>query len=207
LLLHLLSSSIIFDDRAQETSLWLDCLPTTKRSSQSVTPDGVALTDEGTGVVLFLEDCVQRCLKTPYRYIEELQALSPGQAEAADTECLPSALLLTVLEQFSAKLIGKLLSASDAHSISIYIRKLFLHLSSQLLDLTVLRVIGQRIRDTVQKTTPFLESKCISAAIASEVATLLFCMSDAAPSTLINTSVDVNIMGFISDVEGMPVGK
>jgi nucleolar pre-ribosomal-associated protein 1 len=207
LLLHLLSSSIIFDNHSQETSLWLNCLPTTKRSSQSVTPDGIALTDEASGVVLFLEDCVQRCLKTPYRYMEELQALSPGQVEAADTECFPSALLLTVLEQFGAKLTGKLLSPSDAHSVSIYIRKLFLHLSSQISDLTVLRIIGQRIQDTVQKNAVFPESKCISAAIASELATLHFYISDAVPSTLMNTSVDANVNGFLSDVEGMPVGE
>jgi hypothetical protein len=73
-----------------------------------------------------------RCLKTPYRYIEELSALLGGRGEddAATTDFTkyPSPLLMTMLEQISAKLRSATpsLRPSDALSIFTYLRNLLL---------------------------------------------------------------------------------
>ena len=75
LLNHILSQTILFQEDPDEPSLWLSSLPTTRRTASSISPDGAALTDEAESVITFLDDCVQRGMKTPYRTIGELQGL------------------------------------------------------------------------------------------------------------------------------------
>ncbi|KAF6749443.1 hypothetical protein DFP72DRAFT_1173580 [Ephemerocybe angulata] len=109
------------------------------------TLDGTTLTDERTSVVTFLEDCVLRCSKTPYKYIEELEKMagvSPSVSGASDsttTARLPSPLLVTLVEQLEAKLISQgsagsasLLTPSDVLAISVYLRALLFALVGKL---------------------------------------------------------------------------
>jgi len=114
LLQHILSQTILFQEDVDEPSLWLSALPTTRRSTGSVSPDGALLTDEAESVITFLDDCVQRCMKTPYRYIEELQGVVKDDNTANDhLDLYPSPLLMAVVEQLNAKIGAKLLSPSD----------------------------------------------------------------------------------------------
>lgn len=109
------------------------------------TLDGTTLTDERTSVVTFLEDCVLRCSKTPYKYIEELEKMagvSPSMSGASDstsTARLPSPLFVTLVEQLEAKLISQgsagsasLLTPSDVLAISVYLRALLFALVGKL---------------------------------------------------------------------------
>ncbi|KAJ2930741.1 hypothetical protein H1R20_g6371, partial [Candolleomyces eurysporus] len=107
--------------------------------------DGTTLTDERLSVVAFLEDCVLRCLKTPYKYIEELESLAGDAAgEGRDVDSgasLPSPLLITLVEQLEAKLISQggskgssavLLTPSDVLAIASYLRALLFSLVGML---------------------------------------------------------------------------
>ncbi|TDL17669.1 hypothetical protein BD410DRAFT_754176 [Rickenella mellea] len=146
LLSHALSDSLLFQHHPEELRLWLDCLPHTIRAAGAESPDGAPLTDEGESVVTFLDDCMQRCGKTPYRYIDDLSALyRPPDVLAQETmdvdsstvkdlamfdtsEYEASPLIMAVLEQLSAKLKNQLLSPSDTLALATYIRKLLVKL-------------------------------------------------------------------------------
>ncbi|KAF9233345.1 ribosome 60S biogenesis N-terminal-domain-containing protein [Melanogaster broomeanus] len=74
LLQHVLAQSVLFQEDPSEAELWLAALPSgcVRRGQGTETPDGAALTDEVDAIVAFLDDCAQRCLKTPYRYMEAM---------------------------------------------------------------------------------------------------------------------------------------
>ncbi|KAG6828136.1 hypothetical protein H0H92_009090 [Tricholoma furcatifolium] len=144
LLQHILAGSIMFQDDPAEPYLWLISLPTSRRRQGTESPDGAPLADEGDGVITFLDDCVLRCLKTPYRYIEDLDALENltdghSQPRTERVEPLPSPLLMTVLEQLEIKVSKKILSASDVLGLASFVRKLMFRLSSKQQDLGFLR--------------------------------------------------------------------
>lgn len=121
LLTSLLGGSVLFSHDPSEFSLWLSALPTIKRSpgAKGMGSDGeeIELEDEGAAVLAFLDDCISRCLKTPYRYLEDLSSLCE---EGTTPTATPSPLLATVLEQLAAKNLG----ASDALALFTFVRKL-----------------------------------------------------------------------------------
>ncbi|TFK24236.1 hypothetical protein FA15DRAFT_423825 [Coprinopsis marcescibilis] len=173
---HILSSTLLFQDDPEEVDLWLNSLPIGPRRVKIVTrpkkkggdegdvneedeemetltlypeaPDGTRLTDERESVISFFDECVQRFLKAPYKYIEEMTSLTStarststsdsGAGEAMDIDSVaeptqnvskaaiptPSALLCTVVEQLLAKVKGKFLPPSDVLAITTYLRKL-----------------------------------------------------------------------------------
>ncbi|KAH9887708.1 ribosome 60S biogenesis N-terminal-domain-containing protein [Cubamyces lactineus] len=180
LLRHILSAGVLFQHDADEISLWLESLPLTRRASNARAPDGAATTDEGDGVIAFLDDCVQRCVKTPYKYVEELQALytsASTDCEHASSigerpEAYPSPLLATVLEQLSAKMKGKLLSPSDSLSLFAFTRKLLLRIASKSIDLGLLSACVEKIGALVEGQELFPEYSTIGTAIRREVSLL-----------------------------------
>ncbi|KAG6810207.1 hypothetical protein H0H92_012898 [Tricholoma furcatifolium] len=114
-----------------------------RRRQGTKSPDGAPLTDEGDGVITFLDDCVLRCLKTLYRYIEDLDALEnlrdgPSQRRTERVEPLPNPLLvMTVLGQLKIKVSKKIVSGSDVLALASFVRKL-MRLSSKQQDLRFL---------------------------------------------------------------------
>ncbi|KAG2014276.1 hypothetical protein CC2G_011109 [Coprinopsis cinerea AmutBmut pab1-1] len=104
------------------------------------TPDGTPLMDEREAVIAFLDECVQRCLKAPYKYIEEMESFANADSTVMDVDSTsdstrlspsttgsvstPSPLLCTVVEQLAAKVRAKLLSPSDLLAITTFLRKL-----------------------------------------------------------------------------------
>lgn len=177
LLRHILEPGVLFQHDPDEITLWLDSLPLTQRSADAKAPDGTPLTDEGDSVIAFLDDCVQRCVKTPYKYVEELQALysaANGDASAIGTqpEAFPSPLLTTVLEQLGAKLRGKLLTPSDTLALFTFVRKLLVLLVGKTGDLGFVSVLVRKVSGLVEGATLFAESPVVEAAIRREVALL-----------------------------------
>ncbi|KAI0352520.1 hypothetical protein OH77DRAFT_1523331 [Trametes cingulata] len=182
LLRHILSAGVLFQHDADEIALWLDSLPLTRRAPHAQAPDGTPLTDEGDGVIAFVDDCVQRCVKTPYKYVEELQVLyssaretreSEGPASIAERpETFPSPLLATVLEQLAAKLKGKLLSPSDALALFAFTRKLTLRMASKSIDLALAHAIAEKLVTLSNDQELFSQSPTMQAAIRRDVALL-----------------------------------
>ncbi|KAL1920446.1 uncharacterized protein VTP21DRAFT_823 [Calcarisporiella thermophila] len=79
-----LSDSILFQHNASEIPFWIAACSAGVETSDSIR---------------FLDDCMQRCLKTPYRYIDEVTKIT--QASGYDGAMSPfSPLLMTLLEQF-----------------------------------------------------------------------------------------------------------
>ncbi|WFD02540.1 hypothetical protein MOBT1_001224 [Malassezia obtusa] len=89
-LLHTqLARTALFAHDASEIRAWLVALPRA----------GAAL----PSVLQFLDECVQRALKTPYRYAERARTLAAG-ARAGAEDAAPSALLVVAVEQASIRL-------------------------------------------------------------------------------------------------------
>ncbi|KAG7090693.1 hypothetical protein E1B28_009789 [Marasmius oreades] len=152
LLKHILSDSIIFRQSEDEIPIWLSCLPTLIRSAKgSESPDGASLTDEIEAVVAFVDECVQRCVKTPYRYIDDLRSLEiKGSAMVVDTPqvlegdetSLPSPLLMAILEQLRIKVNQRILPPSDVLGIMGFVKKLLFKLSVSTPEKSIYVVLG-----------------------------------------------------------------
>ncbi|RUS16670.1 hypothetical protein BC937DRAFT_90940 [Endogone sp. FLAS-F59071] len=76
-ILHkLLSESVLFQHDANEVCFWLEALPRNLLLSGFVgTETAGVLTEDQKNVLQFLDDCIGRCLKTPYRYVDDLASL------------------------------------------------------------------------------------------------------------------------------------
>ncbi|KAI5834791.1 hypothetical protein K523DRAFT_368872 [Schizophyllum commune Tattone D] len=149
---HLLAKSVLFQDTPNEPALWLACLP--------------AQVAELDSAVSFLDDCVQRCLKTPYRYMDDLRALAP--ADAADE--LPSPLLATVLEQAKHK--------APTAALAVFVRRLLLRLSTTSLRAPlVLRIVRERLDEIWSEERLAKEGADEAKAVRREVGAMKACLA------------------------------
>ncbi|KAL0058378.1 hypothetical protein AAF712_014958 [Marasmius tenuissimus] len=175
---HILGNSIILKPSHDEVSIWLSCLPVSLRPEQgSESPDGAPLTDEIDAVVTFLDECVQRCVKTPYRYIDDLRNLGTEIRQSnmdvdgiADDDDLPSPLLMTVLEQLKIKVAQQLLSPSDVLAITIFLKKLLFRLSvstASKSNLIVLGALADKVNE-IFKAESYSKYPVMSQAIVSQ---------------------------------------
>ncbi|KAG0352848.1 hypothetical protein BG005_007781 [Podila minutissima] len=113
----LLGESILFQHDSSETNLWIEAIPATNYGR----PD---LTSDQTAFLHFLDDCVMRCLRTPYKYVDQSSKIiktlqEPTSAMDVDSQEITekiasslaasqhqnhsqqySPLLMTILEQF-----------------------------------------------------------------------------------------------------------
>ncbi|KAF9415620.1 hypothetical protein BGZ94_010452 [Podila epigama] len=114
----LLGESILFQHDPSEAPLWIEAIPSTNYGRPDLTQDQKAF-------LQFLDDCIARCLRTPYKYVDQSSKIlkklqEPGSAMDIDshqdtTELIASTLaaspnqnyaqhysplLMTILEQF-----------------------------------------------------------------------------------------------------------
>ncbi|KAG2124689.1 ribosome 60S biogenesis N-terminal-domain-containing protein [Suillus clintonianus] len=203
LLRKTLAESILFQEDPDEVDLWLDSFPTTCRGAGCEAPDGAALTDESDSVATFLDDCAQRCIRTPYRYLEALQDLLPMENSAVDA---PSPLLMTVLEQFAAKLVGKLLTPSDALAITGFLRRLVFKLAGKSRDLTFLRIFSGKVDDAAIPGNLFSQYACVTDAIRREVSIMHRCFSHFQElRSRSEPSPSSEVEDFLTKIEGVPL--
>lgn len=220
LLCHTLSNGILFQHDPDEVSLWLDSLPSFRRSPDAEAPDGAPLTDESQAVGLFLDDSAQRCIKTPYRYIEDLQKLSSSLSnDAADssmssddfvehTSAYPSALLMTVLEQLEAKLRAKLLSASDTLAIMSFVRRLVLKLMTKTSTLSLLHEFAKKIENILQPHALFEDYPVMTKAIRREASIMIILFEHPFYHEDINAEMaSSDVQDFLNQLEEMALRK
>jgi len=214
LLKKILFDGILFQEDADEVSVWLDSLPTTRRAPGAEAPDGAALTDEGESVVTFLDDCIRRCVKTPYRYLEHRDMLAQSATSQRVTRssetstdhqgvhCSP--LLITVLDQLGIKLAGKLLTPSDTLAVTSFIRKLVFKLSSKERNQDFLNIFTDRI-DALVHTGMFSQYPSITAAIRREIAILRTTLRHLQnPPVSRPTSTSFFVLEFFDRIEQLP---
>lgn len=163
LVCHILSHSILFQEDPFEPNLWLRALPIFRPAAHILLPresDIIDLTDECKYVITFLDECVQRCLQTPYRYVEALQSLAAASSKGDGFGHLgrvhefPSPLLMTLLEQLDAKVKNKSLTPACLVGIVTFIGSLIFYLSSKIKDLGILKAYADKI-DAVLSQNPF----------------------------------------------------
>lgn len=137
----MVQESILFDHDRQEWHAWLSCLPRTR--NPRIKPSAM-LAMERLHLLSFLDDCVRRCMKTPYRYIEEAQALAAQSGSMVDASTFPSPLLFTALEQFQAKLAGHHIASDAADVVIIFLRQLILSMLGKL-EADNVRLLAKRL--------------------------------------------------------------
>ncbi|KZT52357.1 hypothetical protein CALCODRAFT_92465 [Calocera cornea HHB12733] len=152
---HLLGTSLLFEHDPNELPIWLESLPVFEGDGTTLGPDGNPLTDQATGVIALLDDCVNRCLKTPYRYVEELGALLTTPADAsvplsARAHSLPSPLLMTMLEQLRMKHKAGIFSFSAILATLAFLRRLILGLAGKEQNFITPHVLTRRVNEIVQ---------------------------------------------------------
>ncbi|KAF9187447.1 hypothetical protein BGZ51_001294 [Haplosporangium sp. Z 767] len=140
LISKLLTESILFQHDATEANLWIEAIPTNNYGGPNLTADQVSF-------LQFLDDCIARCLRTPYKYVDQSSAIvktlqDPSVMEldanqGADSRIayklatsqhqdfghLYSPLLMTILEQFH-HVYAKEASKDVALSISAFLYRL-----------------------------------------------------------------------------------
>jgi nucleolar pre-ribosomal-associated protein 1 len=203
LLRHILGESILFQEDPDEPDLWLASLPSSRRSPGTESPDGASLTDEADGVITFLDDCVQRCLKTPYRYIEDLYDIRNTDNHGLDV--YPSPLFMTVLEQLSIKIEKKSLSPSDVLALATFVRKLVVGLMKKLEDVEILLAVAGKVDGMLTVDRLFAGYPIITAAIRREVALLRACLEPPFNSLQPSRLVSKEVQDFLTQVEQIPV--
>jgi hypothetical protein len=112
----------------------------------------VQLLTQRIHLLSFLDDSVRRCLKTPYRYIEEVFALSPETVSTLNPQNASSPLLMTILEQLHAKLLGQHIATEAALAVVMYVRKLLLGLAGKQPSLAFVAAVLGRLHATVAAT-------------------------------------------------------
>lgn len=142
-LLHrLLEPSLLFEHDTIELPIWLDALP---RASETVS--GPMFVAQQIHLLSFLDDCVRRALKTPHRYIEEAAAVIPSLSARE----VASPLLMTIVEQLHAKLLGMHIATEGAAVVLNYLRRVLVGLLGKQTSDEFVRAIVARLIATVKE--------------------------------------------------------
>jgi nucleolar pre-ribosomal-associated protein 1 len=95
LIVRLFGSSVLFEHDPREANAWIEALPRNKYPASSNSEDDITI------FLAFFDDVLSRCVKTPYKYLElgiQLYAVF-----SSNVSCMPSPLLMAVLEQLRHK--------------------------------------------------------------------------------------------------------
>jgi hypothetical protein len=156
LITRLLSSSVLFEHDPSEIGIWLEAFET---SSQSTSDS--SLSTEHETFLQFFDDSLRRCLKTPYKYIEDslhfLSSSNDDSTPLVPTE-VSSPLLLTMLEQLAAKVKAKLLADEEARWVAGFIERIGLGLVGKQRNLDFAREVARRV-DAVKEGLGGLNGK------------------------------------------------
>jgi hypothetical protein len=150
-LLHkLLRPSILFEHDHGEVEIWLSGLPnlsTLKDPSQRAW-----LVVQQIHLLSFLDECARRCMKTPYRYIEETLTLLPNYFDPTVRPYeLVSPLFMTVLEQLRAKINGQLIATEAAGVILAYLGRVIVGMAGKFKDGKWLEEVVHRLEVMVKE--------------------------------------------------------
>ncbi|ORX35335.1 ribosome 60S biogenesis N-terminal-domain-containing protein [Kockovaella imperatae] len=147
LVYQLMAPTLMFDHDTGELAIFVESLPRTP--SGDVATKALALAQQ-IHILSFIDDCVRRFMKTPYRYIEELQDLNMDETPVVARESV-SPLLMTFVEQFQAKLLGEHISTEAAATFLAYVRRVLLCLCGKMSTPMVLSALVDRMEHGVRE--------------------------------------------------------
>ncbi|EIW81785.1 hypothetical protein CONPUDRAFT_143472 [Coniophora puteana RWD-64-598 SS2] len=159
LLVHLLGTSILFQNAPGTVDVWLAALPSSGNGNDE---------EHRKATVEFLDECVQRGMRTPYRYYEALDGFGlasagtgrpeseddvemsdgprEGGAEAQTRAAVAvSPLLAVVEEQIRTKLAGRHILAASAPAVVRFARRVVVGLRGTTQDVHVLGAVGEAL--------------------------------------------------------------
>lgn len=225
----ILSRSVVFEHDSHEPMIWLEALPSLRRTSSAKAPDNTPLRDEPTATVSFLNECILRCIKTPYHYLERVLDLCYGPQQGANLSgtgevetdqgarsphSAPSPLLATFFEQLSTKHSKGLLPPSDVLAVIAYLRKVLICLIGKLPDITASVRLLEAFHSLITSVSIPPDQNSIATAVARElrlVARALHALSnDSKRVTAIvskTTVSDATVSAFIDALESSPSGR
>jgi nucleolar pre-ribosomal-associated protein 1 len=198
-----LGDTLLFQHEPEEANLWLRAILDT---CPSVRAAGVDADERQQTFLSFVDECVQRCLKTPYRYLDDWAALVASadvDAEAATQERV-SPLLAAVLEQLDAKVTGKLLAPTDVLGVAAFLRRLVFTLATARFDLVPLVVCAQRLETMLSANRLSTASPLVDAAARREgriLSSLLAYLRDGPGADEDMTAEDSDHDTFLLEVE------
>ena len=209
-----MASDPLFQHDPDEVYLWLECIPSASSRGGTRSPDGVELLGCGAIVVKFLEECFLRCARTPYKYLEDLSAVTPPPSNsykdfaedsiAKRPELFPSPVLMTVLEQLS-DVVKKDPSPSDLYSLSAFVRHLVFKLSQKTQSMWFTQAVTGKV-DTIFGDDVLPGYQSITKAVRREVRILRACLAgleNPPPST--PGSVTDRMQTIHAKIEGTPL--
>lgn len=137
----------MFDHDPSELGLWLEVLPRTRRADIKPSPTTIL---ERLQLLSFLDDCVRRCTKTPYRYLEDVTAFMNDEGRLTpEARELPSPLLFTVFEQLQAKLGGHHIAASAGQVILDYASLLILAFTRKIGNIELAFALARKLESCI----------------------------------------------------------
>lgn len=193
-----LSQSILFEEDKSEPDLWLSILP---RKSVHLQNTCSIFHGEAEGVIAFVDECVQRCIKTPYRYVEALNMLDGSSATAAQLSMYPSPLLMTIIEQLDAKISNKSLLPSHILGIVSYIRKLIFNLTTKTTDLGFLRKYSNKLYAIVREERLPATTEELHAAVNREKDILRVTLTFNTHTSLDQRHIDDTVERYLDNLE------
>ena len=133
LLDRLLLNSIMFEHDHGELEIWLQALPSLA-GVEDISQRAFLIAQQ-IHLLSFLDECVRRCMKTPYRYIEDTLTLVPDYFEPMTKPYqLVSPLVMVVFEQLRAKVFGELIATEAAGVVLGYLKRVVLGLCGKMKD-------------------------------------------------------------------------
>lgn len=190
LLRSLLAQSSFFEHNAAELDAWLASLP--QADAQSGVNDeepghnrGAGLSWEQEKVVSFLDECMLRCAKTPYRYVEAARKFlqehgNRSDIEAEDqmdvgrspsTDLLASPWLMAVFEQFSIR-VEKGLFDSDkgiVDALTAFFARLIPTLCAYTRHTSAFEAMASQIRKCISGNANYQASGFLATTIVSKI--------------------------------------
>lgn len=215
LLRHAMAGDPLFQHDPEEVYLWLECIPLASSKGGTKSPDGAVLLDGGAIAVKFLEECFLRCSRTPYKYLEDLSAVTPSpsslnkgpteESVAKRPELFPSPALMTMVEQLSI-LVEKEPSPSDLYSLSVFVRHLIFRLAQKVESLWFTQAIVERV-DRIFSNDVLPSYPSITKAVRREVRILRTCLAgfEDGPHSTPGIITD-QMQTFLVKIEGTPLG-
>ncbi|SPO27725.1 related to URB1 - nucleolar protein required for the normal accumulation of 25S and 5.8S rRNAs [Ustilago trichophora] len=217
LLRSLLASSSFFEHCPAEIDAWLASLPQADTRSAQIDEetgriDGAAiashqLSEEQQVVVAFLDECMLRCAKTPYRYIEAARQFlqEHGQdsydnadgisSKDASADLLASPWLMAVFEQFTIR-VGKGLFANETGTVDA-LTALFVRLLPVLCAYTrhtsALEAMATKIQDHVKGNAKYASSTFLASTVVSKITSIRQAPVTAHASTKQSKRADQNV--------------
>lgn len=136
---------MLFEHDPSELIVWISAIP-----RAHATVSGPLLTVQQIYLLSFLDDCFKRAQQFPYRYIEQLTTLVPDYFSWSNSTRVVSCVLMAVLEQFHAKIVGQHLASDAAVVILGYLRRVLLGLMGKMDDDKFLEAVMSRLETSVK---------------------------------------------------------